>query len=267
MGPTSEVPNAEAWGDSSSDYDDCFAPVTASAARIALDALSLNESTRFLDVAAGTGATSLEAARRGAEVTAVDFSEGMLTRLQERATSEGIRGITTKVMDAQALNLPDMSFDAAGSSFGVVFCPDLDAALHEMHRVLRPGGRAFVSAFPAGMPSPVVVHIFAALGEAGFRPPPGMAAPPGLMAADDLGERLRIAGFADVRAETTNASWQIADPRAFWRRWALDAPPVRAATREIDAATRDRAEALFVERVGSASSVLPTPVAIASGCA
>src|SRR5690606_11409635 len=100
-----------------------------------------------LDVAAGSGALSLPAARLGARVLAVDISPGMVERLAARARAEGLANLETRVMDGHALELEDNTFDLAASQFGVMLFPDLPRGLSEMARVTRPGGRVLVVTF------------------------------------------------------------------------------------------------------------------------
>lgn len=102
---------------------------------------------RVLDVAAGTGALALEAAAGGARVLATDFSPGMVERLAARLGEGGFDQADSeaRVMDGQALDLPDGGFDAAFSIFGVMLFPDWEAGLRELHRVVRPGGRVVMA--------------------------------------------------------------------------------------------------------------------------
>jgi demethylmenaquinone methyltransferase/2-methoxy-6-polyprenyl-1,4-benzoquinol methylase len=98
-----------------------------------------------LDLACGTGELALAIARRdGVRVTGLDLSEGMLEVARRR--TEG-QSITLIHGDAQQLPLPDSSFDATTIAFGIRNVPDVPAALAEMHRVLRPGGRTFILEF------------------------------------------------------------------------------------------------------------------------
>ena len=101
---------------------------------------------RFLDVAAGSGALSIPAARLGAQVLATDQSPVMLELLGARARKEGL-DIETRVMDGHALELGDNSFDRAGSQFGVMLFPDMAKGIREMVRVIKLGGRALVHAY------------------------------------------------------------------------------------------------------------------------
>jgi demethylmenaquinone methyltransferase / 2-methoxy-6-polyprenyl-1,4-benzoquinol methylase len=92
-----------------------------------------------LDVATGTGDLAVELGSRGAEVTGLDFSDGMLAIAREKAP-----GIRFEQGDALALPYADGEFDAATVGFGARNFSDLRAGLAEMARVTRPGGRVVV---------------------------------------------------------------------------------------------------------------------------
>ena len=95
-----------------------------------------------LEVGVGTGKT-LRYYREGHSVTAIDFSPKMLDRARRNADRRGIQA-TLQLMDAQALEFPDSTFDSAVSTF--VFCsvPDAVLGLREAYRVVRPGGRVYL---------------------------------------------------------------------------------------------------------------------------
>ena len=91
---------------------------------------------RVLDACCGTGDLAIAAEREGGIVTGLDFSAGMLVRARAKsATVEWEQG------DLLALPYADGAFDAATVGFGVRNVADLEAALRELRRVLRPGGR------------------------------------------------------------------------------------------------------------------------------
>jgi demethylmenaquinone methyltransferase/2-methoxy-6-polyprenyl-1,4-benzoquinol methylase len=110
--------------------------------RAVADAVGARPGERVLDLAAGTGSSSLPFAAAGAQVVATDFSLGML-RVGKRAhpTLDLLAG------DALRLPFPDATFDAVTISFGLRNVSDVDAALAEMARVARPGGRLVVCEF------------------------------------------------------------------------------------------------------------------------
>jgi demethylmenaquinone methyltransferase/2-methoxy-6-polyprenyl-1,4-benzoquinol methylase len=107
-------------------------------------ALQLSPGERVLDVAAGTGVSTAELARSGAQAVASDFSLGMLTAGRRRA---GRRQLPFVAADALHLPFADAAFDAVTISFGLRNVADVPAALAEFARVTRPGGRLVVCEF------------------------------------------------------------------------------------------------------------------------
>ena len=97
---------------------------------------------RVLAVAAGTGTSSAALARSGARVVAVDFSAGMVAEGRKRH-----KKIEFIEADAEQLPFGDNEFDAAAISFGLRNVAHPKAALSEMYRVLKPGGRVVVCEF------------------------------------------------------------------------------------------------------------------------
>ncbi|PZE26532.1 MULTISPECIES: demethylmenaquinone methyltransferase [unclassified Curtobacterium] len=97
---------------------------------------------RVLDLAAGTGTSSVAFAKRGAEVTALDLSAGMIEVGRQRHPE-----ITFVHGDAEQLPFEDDSFDAVSISFGLRNVNEPSVALAEMYRVLKPGGRVVICEF------------------------------------------------------------------------------------------------------------------------
>ncbi|MBR1158129.1 methyltransferase domain-containing protein [Bradyrhizobium elkanii] len=122
-------------------YEAQSQPFTTLFADAAVATLPIGPASKVLDVATGTGAAALAAARTGAEVTAIDFSAGMVARVR----AHDVANIEARQMDGQALDLPDAAFDAAVSVFGVMLFPDWRAGLCEMARVTRSGGSAAIA--------------------------------------------------------------------------------------------------------------------------
>ena len=108
---------------------------------------------RVLDLAAGTGTSSLTFTATGADCVACDFSLGMLRAGRDRHGSGGKRDGRGRLdyVAGDALRLPfrDGSFDAVTISFGLRNVASPSAALTEMRRVTRPGGRLVVCEFSA----------------------------------------------------------------------------------------------------------------------
>ena len=118
----------------------------------------------LLDVAGGTGDIALrlvEGTRGEARVAVCDVSETMVRRGRDRALDRGkLGGIDWLVGDAEALPIADRSIDAYTIAFGLRNVTDIDAALKEVRRVLKPGGRFFCLEF-----SRVTVPLLAGLYE------------------------------------------------------------------------------------------------------
>jgi demethylmenaquinone methyltransferase/2-methoxy-6-polyprenyl-1,4-benzoquinol methylase len=107
-------------------------------------ALDLRPGQRCLDLAAGTGVSTIELSRSGAYVVGADISLGMLRHGRRARPATPLLAA-----DALALPFPDAAFDAVTISFGLRNIVDTGAALRELRRVTRPGGRLVVCEFSA----------------------------------------------------------------------------------------------------------------------
>jgi SAM-dependent methyltransferase len=127
-------------------YDDSFVPALfAQWGPVVAAAAGIMPGQRVLDVACGTGAlTSAVAERVGPEgsVVGLDLNPEMLEVARRK-----FNRIDWREAPAEALPFPDAVFDAVVSQFGLMFFADRAAALREMWRVLRPGGRLAVAVF------------------------------------------------------------------------------------------------------------------------
>ena len=106
--------------------------------------LELHPGQRVLDLAAGTGVSTAELQRSGAAAVACDFSLGMLRAGRAARGRQRLRFVAG---DATRLPFADDAFDAVTISFGLRNIVDAPAALTEMARVVRPGGRLVVCEF------------------------------------------------------------------------------------------------------------------------
>lgn len=99
-----------------------------------------------LDIATGTGdlALLIEKILKPESIIGCDISEGMMQVAREKCRKKGITNIRFEKEDCTALSYPNNSFDALTSSFGVRNFQELEKALGEMHRVLRPGGHLVI---------------------------------------------------------------------------------------------------------------------------
>ena len=172
---------------------------TAFGERLA-ELLPLRPGARVLDVATGTAAALLPAARRvgpEGQVMGVDLSSGILAEAQRAAQAEGLTNVELRRMDAEHLDLPDQAFDLVTCAFALFLFPDVEAALREMYRVCKPGGHVGVSLFgkppaPFDPGWPILFQQLKAY-EATVRMPQPVAYAPG-----ELEALLARAGFHDL---------------------------------------------------------------------
>jgi ubiquinone/menaquinone biosynthesis C-methylase UbiE len=264
-----------AWNEIAAGYDEFVTPTHHWLANEGLRRAGVRSGMRFLDVAAGSGALSIPAARLGARVLAVDLSPAMLVRLDARARAEGL-DVETRIMDGQALELEDATFDAAGSQFGVMLFPDMPRGLREMARVTRPGGRVLMSVY--GPPERVeflaffVRAIQAAI--PGFSGP-AMDPPPlpfQLQDPERLHRELAAAGLRDVRVETITETLEFPSGNRLWN-WLTNSNPIVATvlgelglTVEQEGVVLHALDALVGERAkASGSAALTNPIHIGLG--
>jgi demethylmenaquinone methyltransferase/2-methoxy-6-polyprenyl-1,4-benzoquinol methylase len=110
---------------------------------------TVNPAARALDLCCGTGDVAFALARRGLDVTGLDFSEPMLAVAGRRAAS--LSGAACRVRfllgDAQQIPFPDASFDVVTVSYGLRNLASLETGLREMGRVVKPGGRVLALDF------------------------------------------------------------------------------------------------------------------------
>jgi SAM-dependent methyltransferase len=136
------------------------------------EAADIRAGEQVLDVAAGNGNATLAAARRFARVTSTDYVPALLEKGAARARAEGL-DVTFQTADAEALPFGDGTFDAALSTFGVMFAPDAERSSAELVRVVRSGGRIGLASWT---PSGFLGDLFKTIGKH-VPPPAGLRSP------------------------------------------------------------------------------------------
>jgi len=104
---------------------------------------------RVLEIGCGVGTDGLQFARAGATYTGVDLTDAAIELARKNFASAGLKG-EFRVADAEHLEFADESFDLVYSHGVLHHTPDIEAALREIHRVLKPGGRAVVMLYHRG---------------------------------------------------------------------------------------------------------------------
>jgi len=201
--------------------------------RATLTALRAVPGEKVLDLAAGTGTSTAAIAESGAECVACDFSLGMLQVGTRRQA--GRKGVTFVAGDALRLPFKDAAFDAVTISFGLRNVVDTEAALRELLRVTRPGGRLVICE---------VSHPTNPLLAFGHRLHLKVGLPLLAKASSNpdsynyLAEStLRWPGQAELAAMIADAGWE----RVQWRDLTFGVAAIHRATKPADTAARDRA--------------------------
>ena len=205
---------------------------------------------QVLDVACGTGVVSLAlAAAVGptGRVLGVDLSQGMVASATARAQDAGVAQAQFERMNAEVLALPAASFDLVIGGLGLMYLPDPDAALREMQRVLRPGGRA-------------VLAVWGERARCGWAPVFGIIDAEvrsevcplffGLGQGDALARHCATAGLTVTQSQRRNDALWHADADAACAA-ALAGGPVALAWSRFNAATRARVRARYLDAIAA----------------
>jgi ubiquinone/menaquinone biosynthesis C-methylase UbiE len=184
--------------------------------------LEPRDGQRIIEIAAGPGDTGfLIAPKLGpGRLLSTDLSPSMLDAARRRATELGITNVDFRLLDAQAMGLPDASFDGAVCRWGFMLMPDPAAAIRECKRILVPGGRLVFAVFTAPEKNPFASVPAKLLGEMGHLPPPSAGWRPGILALADrtlLESLAGSAGFNTLELDTVTMTWTFADVDAYWR--------------------------------------------------
>ena len=172
-----------------------------------VDRLRLQPGERVLELAAGPGDTGFLAAelvQPGGTLICSDAAEGMLEVARERAERFGITGVEFKRLELEWIDLQTASVDAALCRWGVMLSLDPEAAMREVRRILRPGGRVAIAVWDRPEVNPWATIITEALIKIGAVEPPDRGAPASMFSLADperLVELLEAAGFVEVTVE------------------------------------------------------------------
>lgn len=200
------------WADAATvaSYARDFARASEMAVPVLVDECGVAEGMVALDLCCGHGIVARALRQEGADVTGVDFSPAML-EIARQAVPE----VRFQEGDAMALPFKDACFDTVTIGFGMPHLPDPPAAMVEVRRVLKPGGRFAYSVWQEAEHS-AMTYVFAAIGGHGAA---GIALPPGPGATDYADPdrafpAMASAGFDDLRLHQVDSRWRIGDPAA-----------------------------------------------------
>ncbi|MEV4613417.1 class I SAM-dependent methyltransferase [Kitasatospora sp. NPDC049258] len=213
------------WARRSATYHDGFGAMTAGLHEALLDAAAVGAGIRLLEVGCGTGRLAARALARGARVVATDADRRMAG-----AAAAALPGALVRTARLPGLPFAGAEFDAAIGAFVINHVPDPPAAVADLGRVLRPGGRLVLSCWDTAERNRAQGVFFDAVAEAGAARPPGVPAgsPFARYAGPEaLAGLLRAAGLAEVRVE--RAGWTHRVDADRWWQDVLDGTVLTAA--------------------------------------
>jgi ubiquinone/menaquinone biosynthesis C-methylase UbiE len=198
----------------------------------------INPNSRVLDIATGIGEPAITAGRKirigngRGHVLATDMSPQMLSIAKQRASSLGLQDVIEfREGDAETISLPASTFDAVLCRWGLMFLPDLRAALSNIYRSLVDGGRlaAAVWASPEKVPFGSVVMNTVSR-ETNKPLPSGKGIPGPFSLADErvLKDALLESGFKDVATESMIVTCNFNSPQEYTRLHQAISAPIHA---------------------------------------
>jgi SAM-dependent methyltransferase len=243
---------APAWGQHAAHVDERGAAVAE--LMLALSAPRAGE--RVLELACGAGGLGLAAADRvglSGEVVLSDVADEMTQLAASRAHEQGVENVSARVLDLEAVQEPDASYDVVLCREGLMFAFDPRGAASEIARVLRPGGRFVAAVWGPRERNPwLAIVLDAASAQLGKPvPPPGMPGPFSLAERTELADVLCDAGFADVGIDEVPVPARAGSLDEWWGRTCALAGPLSAILGSLD--ERERLE-LRQRALGSAEA-------------
>jgi SAM-dependent methyltransferase len=236
------------WDRAASLYEQYWQAQLRPAQDLLLEMATLKPGDHVIEVASGTGLVTLRAAKAvgsSGSVLATDISQVMIDRLQTDARRLGLTNVPARRMDAEALDVPPASFDAALCALGLMYVPDPVVALGQMRQALKPGGRAvcavwgsrkncgWADIFPivdARVQSEVCPMFFA------------------LGTGDALAAAMQVAGFTDVTTRRISTVLRYDSPEEACGA-AFAGGPVALAYSRFDDQTRAAAHAEYLASI------------------
>jgi ubiquinone/menaquinone biosynthesis C-methylase UbiE len=191
---------------SKGDFSRIGAHIQLVSERLCAEAVEVLPDERVLDVACGSGNTSIAAARSFGDVVGLDYVPALLERARERAAAERFE-IEFIEGDAEELPFEDGSFDVVVSTFGAMFAPNQERAASELLRVCRSGGRIGMANWT---PEGAVGAMFNAVSK--HAPLPPGVKPPLLWGTEERLRELFGDGISELRIERRTLPQRFRSP-------------------------------------------------------
>lgn len=218
--------------------------------RATVDRLGLKPGQSVLDVCSGSGASAIPAAEKvgpDGHVLGVDLAENLLQLADAKARRLGLGNVEFRVGDLMSLGFADGRFDAVICVFGIFFLPDMPAAVRELWRMVRPGGKLAITTWGPNFFEPANSAFWKAIQEEApqlhksFNPWDRISEPSG------LGAMLREGGIEHCEIAAEAGTHPVASPQAWWTM--LMGSGYRGTLDQLDAAALARVREMNMEFV------------------
>lgn len=201
-------------------WNDFLTGIMMPVGEILIDSLELKGDEYVLDVASGTGEPGLTACKilPLGKVTSIDFSEKMVAIANENAQQHGIRKYQSQVAEVSDMPFKNNSFDDIICRFGMMFFPDIQGSIHEMMRVLKPGGKSAVAVWAAPEQNSFLTLLGMTVAEK-LRLPKPLPDTPGIFRfakPGHLSGLFKDAGFVDVTESNINGEIAYDSFEQYW---------------------------------------------------
>jgi ubiquinone/menaquinone biosynthesis C-methylase UbiE len=215
-----------------------------------VDYLDLQVGDRVLDVCCGSGASAIPAAIKvGAtgQVIGADLAESLLELGRTKAKQQGLENIEFRQGDFENLGFPDESFEAIVCVFGIFFVPDMEGAIKELWRMLKPGGKLAITSWGQQVFEPANQVFWDAVGAVRpdlvkkFTPWDRISAPASLQALLESGGATQVQVLLDSAA----AQHHIDAPEDWWT--IVMGGGLRGTIDQLDPETRESIRAINLE--------------------
>ncbi|PSB39704.1 class I SAM-dependent methyltransferase, partial [Chamaesiphon polymorphus] len=213
-----------------------------------IELADLQPGMQVLDVCCGTGASAIPAAiEAGAtgSVLGVDLADGLLELARQKSQQQGLTNIEFQCADFSNLDLPSASFDAIVCVFGIFFLPDMEAAVAELWRMLRPGGTLAITSWGARVFEPANQTFWNAI--AALRPDLYKQFTPWYRIGEPASLQALIAscGANNIRVFAETDSHHLASPEDWWTM--VMGGGTRGTIDKLDSADQEQVKSICLE--------------------